>query len=82
MPVAVVVAVVNPGALLRQPGSSAPMPVRFHPRRRVFVEDAQAPRGTFGVLDLPSKRFTLHLAADGSELPIPVVKTGVVGRWT
>lgn len=73
--------IVNPGALLREPAAGAPMPVRFHPRRRVFVEDAQAPRGTFGVLDLPSKRFTLHLAADGSELPIPIVKTGVVGRW-
>ena len=73
--------IVNPGALLRAPAAAAPAPVRFHPRRRVFVEDAQAPRGTFGVLDLPSKKFTLHLAADGTELPIPLVRTGVVGRW-
>jgi predicted phosphodiesterase len=73
--------IINPGALLREPAAAAPAAVRFHPRRRAFVEDAQAPRGTFGVLDLPSRTFTLHRAADGTELPIPVVNMGVVGHW-
>ena len=73
---------VNPGALLREPGvGGGPAPVRFDNRRRAFVEDANAQRGTFGVLDLPDKTFTLHLAADGSELPVPVVTTGVIDRW-
>jgi hypothetical protein len=73
--------IVNPGALLRDPAGSAPGPMRFDKQRRTFVEDARAPRGTFGVLALPDRTFTLHLAADGSEVPIPVVKTGVVDRW-
>jgi hypothetical protein len=37
-----------------------------------------APRGTFGVLDLPEKRFTVHMAADGTELRLATAKTGVV----
>jgi putative phosphoesterase len=73
--------IINPGALLREPAGHAPSPVRFDKQRRTFVEDGRAPRGTFGVLELPDRRFTLHLAADGSELPVPVVKTGVVDRW-
>jgi len=74
--------IVNPGALLREPsGGGAPAPVRFDKRRRAFIEDMAAPRGTFGILELPAKTFTLHLASDGSELPVPTVKTGVVDRW-
>ncbi|MBN2576966.1 MAG: metallophosphoesterase family protein [Deltaproteobacteria bacterium] len=74
--------IVNPGALLREPARSHdPAAVRFDRLRRTFVADARAQRGTFGVLDLPDKTFTLHLAGDGSELPVPVVKTGIVDRW-
>jgi putative phosphoesterase len=74
--------IINPGTLLREPaGGTGPVPVIYHSRRRTFVEDGNAPRGTFGVLELPDKGFTLHLAADGSEIPVPVVKTGVVDRW-
>jgi putative phosphoesterase len=47
--------VVNPGALLRSPEFPGTVP---------------AP-GTFGVLDLPSKRFTVYRAADGSEVEVP-----------
>ena len=74
--------IVNPGALLREPArSNDPAAVRFDRQRWTFVEDRRAQRGTFGILDLPDKRFTLHLAADGSEVPVPVVKTGIVDRW-
>jgi len=74
--------IVNPGALLREPAEKAsPAPVLYHQRRRKFIEDAAAPRGTFGVLDLPSKTFTLHLAKDGSEIPVPTARTGVVDGW-
>jgi predicted phosphodiesterase len=72
--------IVNPGALLRE-GHGAPAPVRFDTRRHSFVEDASAVRGTFGILDLPSKEFTLHLAADGTPLPVPIVRTGTVEHW-
>jgi putative phosphoesterase len=74
--------IVNPGALLREPvRANDPVPVRLDRRHRAFVEDVNAQRGTFGVLDLPDKNFTLHLAADGSEQPVPVIKTGIVDRW-
>lgn len=72
--------IVNPGLLMREPGRRAPPKVRLHPRRLEFVEDPAAP-STFAVLDLPSKRITLHDAHDGSELPLPTVRTGVVGQW-
>ena len=71
----------NPGALLREGGRGAPAPVRYDWRRRTFVEDERAHPGTFGVLELPDKHFTLHLASDGGELPVPTVQTGVVEHW-
>jgi putative phosphoesterase len=73
--------IINPGALLREAGRGAPPAVRYDQRRRTFVEDERALRGTFGILELPDKTFTLHLATDGSELPVPTAKTGVVGGW-
>ena len=73
--------IVNPGALLRERASGAiPAPVIFDPQKGTFVQAQAAPRGTFGILELPSKRFTVHLASDGSEVPVPVVKTGVTDR--
>lgn len=49
--------IVNPGALLRNPAED--------------LEASGIPTpGTFGVLDLPSKRFTVHHARDGQEAPI------------
>jgi putative phosphoesterase len=44
--------IVNPGSILRQPPRSERIPAS----------------GTFGVLELPSKRFTVHRASDGAEL--------------
>jgi predicted phosphodiesterase len=73
--------IINPGALLREPTSADPRPVRFDRRRRAFVEDARTPRGTFLVLTLPDKTCTLHSVADGGELPLPVVRTGIVEYW-
>jgi putative phosphoesterase len=73
--------IVNPGALLRdRVGGDLPVPVIFDPQKGAFVESQAVPRGTFGVLDLPSKQFTVYLASDGSEVSVPVVKVGVVDR--
>ena len=48
--------IVNPGALLRNPADD--------------LEATGIPTpGTFGVLELPSKRFTVHRARDGNEAP-------------
>jgi hypothetical protein len=44
--------IVNPGSVLRQPPSSEPLPAS----------------GTFGVLELPSRRFTVHRASDAAEI--------------
>jgi putative phosphoesterase len=60
--------IANPGALLRDPAEPQ--------ESRAWIYDATSGRfarssvpsgGTFGVLELPSKRFTVHRAADGSE---------------
>jgi putative phosphoesterase len=73
--------IVNPGALLRdRTGGELPAPVIFDPQKGTFVQAQAAPRGTFGILELPGKRFTVHLASDGSDVPVPVVKTGVTDR--
>jgi predicted phosphodiesterase len=72
---------VNPGALLREPAGADPRPVRFDRRLRKFFEDTHTPRGTFGVLTLPDRTITLHSVTDGSELPMPVVRTGMVEYW-
>jgi predicted phosphodiesterase len=73
--------ILNPGALLREPATAEPRPVRFDRRRRTFVEDARGPRGTFLVLTLPDKTCTLHSVEDGHELPLPLVRTGIVEFW-
>ena len=73
--------IVNPGALLRdRAGGDVPAPVIFDPQKGTFVQAQAAPRGTFGILELPTKHFTVHLASDGSEVPVPVVKTGIHDR--
>jgi len=73
--------IVNPGALLRdRAGGDAPAAAIFDPQKGTFVQAQAARRGTFGIFELPSKRFTVHLASDGSEVPVPVVKTGVTDR--
>ena len=35
-----------------------------------FVPTAEPVRGTFGVLELPARSFTVHRAEDGSEVEI------------
>jgi len=57
--------IVNPGALLRDPDPST-----SHPPAG----------GTFGVLDLPSRSFHVHRAADGEEVEI-LRKTVGVRDW-
>jgi len=47
--------VANPGALLRDPASR---------------DDAVSTPGTFAVLELPSLRFSVHRAHDGTEVEI------------
>jgi len=73
--------IVNPGSLLRdRAGGDVPAAAIFDPQKGTFVQAQTAPRGTFGILELPSKRFTVHLASDGSEVPVPVVRTGIRDR--
>lgn len=63
--------VVNPGALLREPGPRmAGRPILFDPEQRRFVAGPGPAGGTFGVLELPAKRWTVHRASDGSEAPM------------
>jgi hypothetical protein len=69
--------IANPGALLREPADQpehrAPI---FDPDRGQFVPGPAAGGGTFGVLDLPSKRFTVHGASDGGEVAVSRLRIG------
>lgn len=67
--------VANPGALLREPGPRmAGRPLLFDPAQRRFVSGPGPGGGTFGVLELPSREFRVHRAADGSESPLMEVR--------
>ena len=51
--------IVNPGSILRHPPGTERLPAS----------------GTFGVLELPSRRFTVHLASDGAEITPAMLPT-------
>lgn len=57
-------AIVNPGALLREPATEIELPAG----------------GTFGVLELPSKRFEVYRASDGGPVDIIRETVGVRDR--
>jgi putative phosphoesterase len=60
--------IANPGALVREGQAEQPAWV-FDTKLRTFSPTSSPPRGTFGVLHLPSRRFVVHRASDGAELP-------------
>ncbi|MEW6366692.1 MAG: metallophosphoesterase family protein [Acidobacteriota bacterium] len=64
--------IVNPGALLRDasPVGYNTTVLYDHTQRKMVRTPCRGAGGTFGVLELPSKRFTVHLASDGSEVEI------------
>ena len=70
--------IANPGALLRDPAE--PMEDRawiYDRDKGTFVPGPARGGGTFGVLELPSKVFTVHRAADGVEIEIARATLGV-----
>ena len=69
--------VVNPGSLLREPKPQlARKRLLFDPLLRTFVAGGGRGGGTFGVLDLPSRRFRVLRAADGKEIRAIHVRLG------
>lgn len=65
--------IVNPGTLLRDPLNPADaMARRFDPAANDFLP-VEVEGGTFGILELPTRAFTVHRASDGSEVEIPRV---------
>lgn len=64
--------IANPGALLREASAVHTRNAWLFGRSPAnFVPGHPLNGGTFGILELPSKRFSVHRAADGSELYIP-----------
>lgn len=64
--------IANPGALLRD--SSEPLAagaMLFDRETGKFVPAPAPGGGTFAVLDLPERRFTVYRASDGAEIEIP-----------
>ncbi len=66
--------VANPGALLRDPAQKHAEPAWIYdPGLGNFVQGPKPVGGTFGILELPSKRFSVHRAVDGDEVAIASV---------
>lgn len=68
--------VANPGALLRDPVQPVERAMIFDPETGKFVPGPEPGGGTFGVLELPSRKFTVHRAADGVEVHITTAVGG------
>ena len=62
--------VCNPGALLRDPAQPMESGMLLDPASGKFVPAPTRSGGTFGVLEVPTLRFTVHAAADGTEIEI------------
>jgi putative phosphoesterase len=62
--------VCNPGALLRDPTEPMEGGMLLDRESGKFVPAPAAGGGTFGVLDLPTLRFSVHRARDGAEVEI------------
>lgn len=72
--------VVNPGVLHRPAAVDAEPAVQlFNAGQQRFVPCPRPPAGTFGILELPSRKFGVYLAADGSEVEVPRAR-GRAGR--
>ncbi|HEY3352107.1 MAG TPA: hypothetical protein VGQ83_02575 [Polyangia bacterium] len=64
-------AIVSPGALLRHPAHPmAEGALLYDPESQQFVPAPSAGGGTFGMLELPAGRFTVHRAEDGTLVDI------------
>src|SRR5690606_13878749 len=62
--------VCNPGALLRDPAQPMDGAMLFDPASGTFAPAPAPGGGTFGVLKLPSRQFSVHGASDGVEVQI------------
>lgn len=70
--------IVNPGALLRDSAEARPVGAMvFDPEVGKFVPAAVPVGGTFGLLDVSTRQFTVHRAVDGAGVEIPRKVLGV-----
>ena len=60
--------VANPGALLRDPAHPMDQAMLFDRESGRFVPSPAPGGGTFAILELPSRTFTIHRAVDGAEV--------------
>jgi predicted phosphodiesterase len=72
--------IANPGALLRSEPDSSPLGLTYNIESKAYELAPMAPGGTFGVLELPSRTFKVIRAADGVEIEIPRLTTGVTDK--
>lgn len=69
--------IANPGALLRDPAHPMERAMIFDRETGEFVPGPEPEGGTFGILELPSRRFAVHRAADGVEVSITTARSGL-----
>ncbi len=62
--------VCNPGALLRDPAEPMAGGMLLDRESGKFVPAPAAGGGTFGILEVSTLRFTVHMAVDGIEVDI------------
>jgi putative phosphoesterase len=73
--------VVNPGAPLREPAETCADRAWIHdPDAGTLVPGPAPGGGTFGVLELPASRFSVHRAFDGEGIRVGVATAGVRER--
>lgn len=52
----------------------------YDPSKETFVPRPAPGGGTFGILELPAKRFAVHRASDGEKVETAVMTAGVGDR--
>lgn len=72
--------IANPGALGRTVPEDRVSAMILDPVAGTFASAPPPGGGTFGVLELPAKRFTVHRASDGAQVEVPRATTGFRDR--
>jgi hypothetical protein len=67
--------IANPGALLRS--NMKPSGWVYDVERGRYAPAPMESGGTFGVLELPARRFSVYRAVDGEEVDVPRLTLGV-----
>ncbi|MBF0121613.1 MAG: metallophosphoesterase family protein [Desulfobacterales bacterium] len=63
--------IINPGTLLINSSKKFSIGWIYNQEKGTFIPQTDSNKGTFGILELPSKRFTVYRAIDGKKIKVP-----------